>query len=106
MPTGCQQEAGRWVASGLWSVSKCCVYFSEVLTLVKTVLNWLPTPLTAVMMAMAMPAAIRPYSMAVAPDSFLKNDKMRDFMAGSDLGFCFSEQGVPSVPSVKLRREI
>jgi len=28
-----------------------------------------PTAFTAVMMATAMPAAIRPYSMAVAPDS-------------------------------------
>jgi hypothetical protein len=33
------------------------------------------------MMATAIPAAIRPYSMAVAPDWSLKNDKMRDFMA-------------------------
>jgi hypothetical protein len=64
-----------------------CAYFSEVLMLLNVVLSELPTPLTAVMMAMAMPAAIRPYSMAVAPDSFLKNDKMSDFMTGSDLGF-------------------
>ena len=71
--------------------------------MVKVVLNELPTPLTAVMMAMAMPAAIRPYSMAVAPDSFLKNFKISDFMAGSDLGFCVSEQRVPSVPTVNLR---
>jgi hypothetical protein len=27
-----------------------------------------------------MPAAIKPYSIAVAPDSSLKNVKMRDFM--------------------------
>ena len=32
-----------------------------------------PSPLTIAMMASAMPAAIRPYSMAVAPDSFAKN---------------------------------
>ena len=52
----------------------------------KFVESWLPTPFTAVMIAIAIPAAIRPYSMAVAPDSSLKNDLMIDFMAGSDLG--------------------
>ena len=69
----------------------------------KVVLNELPTPLTAVMMAMAMPAAIRPYSMAVAPDSFFRNDEMSDFMTGFDLSFCVPEQRVPPVPYVKLR---
>jgi hypothetical protein len=54
----------------------------------KFVESWLPTPFTAVMIAIAIPAAIRPYSMAVAPDSSLKNDLMIDFMAGSDLGLC------------------
>ena len=33
------------------------------------VLSLVPTPFTAVIMAIAMPAAIKPYSMAVAPDS-------------------------------------
>jgi hypothetical protein len=32
-------------------------------------LSLLPSPLTTLMMASAMPAAIRPYSIAVAPDS-------------------------------------
>ena len=36
------------------------------------VLSFVPTPFTAVMMARATPAAIRPYSMAVAPDSSFK----------------------------------
>lgn len=39
----------------------------------------LPTPFTAVIIATAIPAAIRPYSIAVAPASFLMNFKMRDF---------------------------
>jgi hypothetical protein len=55
--------------------------FSEVLMPTKLVLSWLPTPFTAVMIAIAIPAAIRPYSMAVAPDSFLKKALMSDFMA-------------------------
>jgi hypothetical protein len=48
-------------------------YFSEVLIATKLVLRALPTPLTAVMMTIAIPAAIKPYSMAVAPESSDKN---------------------------------
>jgi len=36
---------------------------------VKTPLRLLPSPFTAAMIASEMPAAIRPYSIAVAPDS-------------------------------------
>ena len=42
-------------------------YFSEVLTEVNTLFRLEPRPLTAAMIASAIPAAIRPYSMAVAP---------------------------------------
>src|ERR1700733_12054459 len=45
------------------------VYFSAVLTDVKEVLRVEPSPLTVAMMARLMPAAISPYSIAVAPDS-------------------------------------
>jgi len=48
------------------------IYFSEVLTVLNVPLNAVPRPLTAAMMAMAMPVAIRPYSIAVAPDSFFR----------------------------------
>jgi hypothetical protein len=48
-------------------------YFSEVLIEVNFVLRLLPRPLTATIIAMEIPAAIRPYSMAVAPDSLAKN---------------------------------
>jgi hypothetical protein len=37
------------------------------------VLRLPPMPLTAAMITSEMPAAIRPYSMAVAPDSSAKN---------------------------------
>src|SRR5712671_6494698 len=40
--------------------------------LAKLVFNAVPTDCTAAMIATAMPAAIRPYSMAVAPDSLDK----------------------------------
>ena len=36
------------------------------------VLSLVPTPFTAVIMAIAMPAAIKPYSMAVAPELVLQ----------------------------------
>ena len=41
------------------------------------VVSLLPTPLSTVIMATAMPAAIRPYSMAVAAFSSLTNLMMR-----------------------------
>ena len=44
------------------------IYFNEPLMLLNSVLRLVPTPLTAVMIAIAIPAAIRPYSIAVAPD--------------------------------------
>ena len=43
-------------------------YLSWVETLENVVFNCVPSPFTTAMMAMEMPAAIRPYSMAVAPD--------------------------------------
>jgi hypothetical protein len=44
-----------------------------VLIEAKLVLRVVPTPLTATMIVIAMPAAIKPYSMAVAPESSDKN---------------------------------
>jgi len=53
----------------------------------KVELNWVPTPLTAAMIAIAIPAAISPYSIAVAPDSFFKNLTTKDFI--DDLPYFF-----------------
>jgi len=50
-------------------------YFSEPLRSVNLVLRVVPRVLTAAIMASAIPAAIRPYSIAVAPDSSDKNFK-------------------------------
>src|ERR1700730_17198042 len=41
-------------------------------TLSKAAVRFVPTSFTAVMMTTAMPAAMSPYSIAVAPDSFLR----------------------------------
>src|SRR6185503_10320589 len=49
-------------------------------TLPKVVTSFEPTVVTTVMMATAMPAAIRPYSMAVAPDSSFTKRVMMFFM--------------------------
>lgn len=43
-------------------------HFNEELIELKLVLRVEPRPFTAAMMASAIPAAIRPYSIAVAPD--------------------------------------
>jgi hypothetical protein len=43
-------------------------YFNELLIEVNWVLSVVPRPFTAAIIASEMPAAIRPYSIAVAPD--------------------------------------
>ena len=58
-------------------------YFNELLMLVKLVLSVEPRPFTTAMIASAIPAAIRPYSIAVAPDWSDKNFKMLRFKPAS-----------------------
>ena len=48
-------------------------YCSEVLMEVNLVLSLVPSPFTTAMMASEIPAASKPYSMAVAPDSSARN---------------------------------
>jgi len=63
-------------------------HFNELLTEVNLSLRLLPKPFTTAIIASAIPAAIRPYSIAVAPDSSDKKfDKVRFKPASS---------GVPS----------
>ena len=45
-----------------------CGYFNCDEMLEKVLLSWVPSALTVAIIAMEMPAAIRPYSIAVAPD--------------------------------------
>jgi hypothetical protein len=51
------------------SMHRECSYFNDVLIVAKLLDSLLPTPFTAVMIAIAIPAAIKPYSIAVAPVS-------------------------------------
>jgi hypothetical protein len=67
-------------------------YFREPLIELKVPLSAVPTPFTAAMMAMAMPVAISPYSMAVAPDSFFKNLTIKAFIAALPFGCDALEQ--------------
>ena len=57
------------------------VVFTELLTLVKVPDKFVPRLVIAVIAATAIKAAIRPYSIAVAPSSFLKIF-LKDFMVG------------------------
>ena len=52
-------------------------YFNEVLIEVKVLPSFVPRPFTAAMIASEIPAAIRPYSIAVAPDSSLANSEIK-----------------------------
>ncbi len=81
------KKSRRWVEIGGGSSAVhrrpalvcCCVYLSDVLIAPNLVLRLPPMPLTAPMIASEIPAAIRPYSMAVAPDSsFRKRTKSLD----------------------------
>src|SRR5262245_49194617 len=58
-------------------------YLSAVWTLVNVVFNFEPRPCTTAMMATEIPAAIRPYSMAVAPDSSFTKRETRFFIRSS-----------------------
>jgi len=54
------------------------VYFSCVEMLLNLVFNVVPMELTVAMITTEMPAAMRPYSIAVAPDSSFRNAKTLD----------------------------
>ena len=77
-------------------------YFSELLMLLKLVFRVEPRPLTAAMIASAIPAAIRPYSIAVAPDWSDKNFKKMRCNAASVSRKCAP---VPA-PSANLRKAV
>jgi hypothetical protein len=55
--------------AGLYACLGRAAYFSELLIAVNLVLSLVPRPFTTAMIASAMPAAISPYSIAVAPVS-------------------------------------
>ena len=56
-----------------WRIAYC----SAVETDVKVLLRFLPSPCTVAMIATEIPAAIKPYSIAVAPCSLRRNFKIK-----------------------------
>jgi hypothetical protein len=68
-----QNERSRLMGGFFQPVRVGRDYFSWVEMLVNLVFKVEPIVLTTAMMATEMPAAMRPYSMAVAPDSFFRN---------------------------------
>jgi hypothetical protein len=65
----------------VWRGTAFC-YLSELLIAVNLVLSLLPSPFTMAMIANEIPAAISPYSMAVAAVSSAKN-RRKVFMGAS-----------------------
>jgi hypothetical protein len=61
-------------------------YFKEVETVPKVVFNCVPSAATTAMMATAIPAAMRPYSMAVAADWSSQNVLKSRSMVGGHNG--------------------
>jgi hypothetical protein len=70
-----------WAPTGIGAHgrSTASLYLSELLIEVKLVLMVPPSVLTMAIIASEMPAAIRPYSIAVAPDSSDQNLSKRRF---------------------------
>jgi len=95
------KKPGEWNPPGQFLGSFGCsseketeVYFREVLIAVNCVLRLVPIPLTTAIMASAIPAAIRPYSIAVAPDSSNKKFSQICFNNAS-CGFSHCESSAP-----------
>jgi hypothetical protein len=57
-------------------------YFSEVLIDANLVFKWAPMPFTTAMIASEIPAAINPYSIAVAPVSSAQNFRPHAIIGG------------------------
>ena len=74
------------------------VHFRELLTDVNTPLRLVPRPFTAAMIAIEIPAAMSPYSMAVAPVSSRQSRKTKFFIVLPSNVFAETE----STPTLRL----
>jgi hypothetical protein len=70
---------------GLWLRNSGVIYFNDVETVEKVVFKLVPRAWTVAMIATAMPAAMRPYSMAVAPVSSARKRITSVVMMGSSV---------------------
>src|SRR6202161_34197 len=71
----------RASANGRSPLHDRAAYLSAVETLEKVFFRLVPRPWTTAMIATEIPAAMRPYSMAVAPDSSFTKRAKRVFMS-------------------------
>ena len=87
-----QRQNPREIARVLANAIACAVafggaqalnYFRELLIDENMPLRFVPKPLTAAMIARAIPAAIKPYSIAVAPELSDRNLRKHRFKAAS-----------------------
>jgi hypothetical protein len=77
--TSCRKQKGRALQATPAQALEFS-YFSELLIDVNLALRLVPRPFTAARMTIEIPAAISPYSMAVAPASSRQNFKTAFFM--------------------------
>jgi hypothetical protein len=88
------------------------IYFSELLIETNFAFSFVPRPLTATMIAIEIPAAIRPYSMAVAPDSSFRKRTKRLITTNSCSGLgsslatrnCGPVKSISQIPETCQRR--
>jgi hypothetical protein len=82
-------------------------YFSELLIEVNWALMLVPSPLTTAMITSEIPAAIKPYSMAVAPlGSFKKRNNIRFKPTSSELSIQDGDDLMGSIYRQKLHAEL
>ena len=70
-----------------WTPDGVFLYFSDVLIVPKVPLSLVPTPCTETIIAIAIPAAIKPYSIAVAPDFVFEKCQSKRLHGGSQCVF-------------------
>src|SRR3569832_600712 len=85
------KEAARGRPLANLERSKNSDYLSWSETLLKLVFSLVPIVFTTAMIATEIPAAIRPYSIAVAPDSFFRKERIFD-MRRAPLGLTFTKR--------------
>ena len=83
MVMGIQGRRGAvWGGPGSLGNARVTLYFSELLIDANLVFRWEPRPFTTAMMASEIPAAINPYSIAVAPVSSAQNFRTNVIIRG------------------------
>src|SRR5580698_1214958 len=94
----------RASANGRSPLHDRAVYLRAVETLEKVFFRLVPRPWTTAMIATEMPAAMRPYSIAVAPDSSFTKRAKRVFMSWLLRSTWLSERDPTAVFSGRLDR--